>query len=498
MSENSDYDEFIADSSLELPSQPVKPENTAKTQKPESIAADSKKKDAKSGIKKSSKTAKEESNELADKLAIFHDPRKLTKAGKAALDAQWSGNNRSNARNGLMKAFTAVAKEKFGATKVFGSRKELDQLCVGIPTPSLPIEYVLANDVLPFALIMLAGSWGSCKSSLLFEFFRWVYELNGLPFHIDAEHKFDADFACRIMRSPHDVVPFVSNRCNSTEEWQEMFTHYVAEVKRVLTGTKQEPGPGPTIPVAIGLDSLAAGLSQELQDKVVQEGHADRAHPIDALKNKNYLNAIIPQLTNFPFMILVVNHLKTKKDDRGIEHSYTLGGENVNFRESIGLNLSVWRSKFKNSQFEGIGVKIACSKNSFGPTHRWIKTRFLWWHEQDPTTGQFIQQVTWDWDWSICSLLHEAEGIAKNRLKAMGLDIKVKSPAADVECLANMVALGMGKEEYLPWQEVGQMIHSNPEICSKIREALDIKARPKLINGLSLADIHNDYRAEAE
>lgn len=490
-----DYEDFVEDVSAEPPKEPEKPVKSpakdAKNAKPAKPA----KPEAKSVIKKDDKVEKPAK---ADKVAVFKDSRKLTKAGKALLAEKWSGENRSASRNGLMAAFAAVAKEKFGATKVFGSKKDLEQLCVGIPTPSLPIEYVMANDILPFALIMLAGSWGSCKSSLLFEFFRWVYELNGLPFHVDAEHKFDGDFACRIMRAPKGVQPFVSNRCNSTEEWQTMFTHYISEVKRMLIGTKEEPGPGATIPIALGLDSLAASLSEEIQDKVMEEGFANRAHPIDALKNKNYLNAIIPKLANYPFMLLVVNHLKLKKDDRGIEHAYTLGGGNVNFRESIELHMSVWRSKFKNSQFEGIGVKIACAKNSFGPTHRAIRTRFLWWHETDEQTGELVQQVTWDWDWAIVNLLHEAEGIYKNRLKAAELEVKVKSPTADVECLANMRALGMGKEEYLTWQEVGRMIHENAEVSGRIREALGIKIRPKLINGLSLEDIQDNFRNEAD
>jgi hypothetical protein len=514
----SDYDEFIDDPLAVPPDEPkpatsepegetaaepaviAKPEEVASTSKSQASkrpdkAKNEKKQDVKNAI---NRKVAESKLQPTGKLAVFHDDRNLTKAGKAVLADKWSEENRGKSRNGMMAAFAAAAKEKFGATKVFGSKQDLEQLCVGIPTPSLPIEYAIANDVLPFALMMLAGSWGSCKSSLLFEFFRWVHELNGLPFHIDTEHKFDGDFACRIMRQPEGPLPFVSNRCDSTEEWQSMFTHYVSEVKRLLRGTKEAPGPGATIPVAIGLDSLAASLSEEIQDKVMEEGYANRAHPVDALKNKNYLNAIIPKLANHPFMVFIVNHLKTRKDDRGIEHAYTLGGGNVNFRESVELHMSVWRSKFKNAQFEGIGVRIACAKNSFGPTHRTIKTRFLWWYDEDEITGELIQRVTWDWDWAICDLLQSAEGINKNRLKKADLELKVKSAAADIECMANMRALGMGKDEYLSWQEVGRMIHENAEVSQRIREALGIKIRPKLVGGISLQDIQAKYRKAAE
>jgi hypothetical protein len=489
--------EKLADTAPKKRGRPAKPETVS------SVSADytefnesdpQEEASLKSEIKPEKVTAKPEES----KLAVFHDPRAGRVAKSKLQDAQEKWHGKQNIRNTMMDNFVAAAKEKFGATRVFGSRKELEQLCVGIPTPSLPMEYVIANDILPFALIMLAGSWGSCKTSLLFEFFRWVYESNGIEFHVDVEHKFDGDFACNIMRAPPGLQPYISNRAHSTEEWQNMLTHYANEAKKALTGTKEEPGPGLTVPVAMGLDSLAAGLSEEIQDKVFAAGHAGRAHPVDALKNKNFINAFVPQMADWPFMLLIVNHLKTKTDDQGIEHKYTLGGGNVNFRESIELHNSVWKSKFKNNQFEGIGVKIACAKNSFGPTHRSIKTRFIWWYEEDPNTGELIQQVTWDWDWSICDLLNSAEGIYKKRLQDRGINIKTKSPTADVECMANLTALGMGKEEYLNYQEVGRMIHENPKICADIREALSIKVRPKLINGIALDKIVQQQREAAE
>jgi len=57
------------------------------------------------------------------------------------------------------------------------------------------------------------------------------------------------------------------------------------------------------------------------------------------------------------------------------------------------------------------------------------------------------------------------------------LRIQCKSPAADLECLANFRAVGMGKDEYLPFQEVGQLIQDNEEVCNRIRDALNIKRR---------------------
>jgi hypothetical protein len=118
-----------------------------------------------------------------------------------------------------------------------------------------------------------------------------------------------------------------------------------------------------------------------------------------------------------------------------------------------------------------------CAKNSFGPTGHRIKTRFLWWIEDDEDTGEPRDVFLWDWNWSLCTLLHEIEGVERARLKARDLLIKCKSPTADIDCLANFRAVGMGKDEYLPFQEVGQLIQDNDEVSERIRDALNVKRR---------------------
>ena len=395
-----------------------------------------------------------------------------------------------------MQGLLEAGRSKFGAERVFGSRKELEQLAIGIPTPSLAFEYLIANDVFPLSsVMMLAGSWGSCKSALSYEFFRWFYELSGLAVHIDTENKFDAEFACDIMGVDRDATPIISNRANSVEQMQDLLTHYLMETQKMLIGSKEEPGPGKTVPCCFCIDSLAAATSEEIQEKITKEGHANRAHPVNALKNTHYLAGIKKQFENWPFTLLVVNHLKEKIDDMGNTQQYTLGGQSFNFHESFEIRNSIWKAKFKNAQFEGVGVRLHCAKNSFGPTGRKIKTRFLWWIEDDATTGEPRDVFLWDWNWAICTLLNEMDGIQKQRLLDRDLGIKCKSPAADVECLANFRAVGMGKDEYLPFQEVGQMIQDNPAVCKQIREALNIKQRYRLDRPYD--DLINKYKESA-
>tara|TARA_R110000851_G_scaffold52690_4_gene125312 strand:+ start:380 stop:1825 length:1446 start_codon:yes stop_codon:yes gene_type:complete len=423
--------------------------------------------------------------------------RRLNKKSKETLRSRWNQKNSAVSRDGMMGQLLNSARDKFGSDRIFGSREELEQLCVGVPTPSLAFEYLVANDIFPLqSVMMLAGSWGTCKSALSYEFFRWIYELSGVNVHIDTEDKFDGEFASDIMRVPHGVNPIISSRANSLEQMQQMLTHYLQQVQKSLIGTKENPGPGKVVPCCFTIDSLAAAASEENQEKILKAGNAGRAHPVEALKNTGYLKSIKKQFEGWPFTLLIVNHLKEKTDDMGRSHKYTLGGEAFNFHESFQLENTVWKTKFKNSKFSGIGIRIKCSKNSFGPTGRQIRTRFLWWVEDDPETGAPRDVFLWDWNWAMCTLLNEVEGQEKTRLQSRGIDIKCKSPAADIDCLANLTCLGMGKDEYLPFQEVGQMIQDNEEVSELIRDALNIKRRYHLDRPFD--EIEQDYKDSVE
>jgi hypothetical protein len=56
--------------------------------------------------------------------------------------------------------------------------------------------------------------------------------------------------------------------------------------------------------------------------------------------------------------------------------------------------------------------------------------------------------------------------------------------------------LGLGKDEYLPFQQVGQMIQDDEEVSKLIRDALNIKQRRQLIRPYD--EIVNDYLKSAE
>ena len=418
-----------------------------------------------------------------------------SKKAKEELKVKFNALNRDKALGNMMQGMQQAARNRFNAQSVFASSKDMSQVVVGIPMPSLALEYAIGNDVWPLSsLVQIAGKWGSCKSTLAYEIFRWFYEFGGRSILLDTESKYNPELARNVMRSGDDGNAMIYNRCESLEDWQARMQWYVDEFKRLMEGTTAEPGPGRVFPVCIGLDSVKAATSIREQEKVRKAGHADLGYATEANFNGKFLTNWKKNIDYFPFSVVLVNHLKEKADDMGNMREYTPGGDLISFLQAIELRTSVWARKISNSQFEGIGVRITCAKNSLAPSFRSIKARFLWWSELNEETQDFDQYHAWDWNWATVNMLYEVDtkgkGPEKSQLKALGWKITFKSPTAEVGALANVPMLGHAKSDWVPWQEVGQQIHDNPEVMSLLRKGLGVRHRRSMCLGEDYGEVY--------
>jgi len=425
---------------------------------------------------------------------------KTSKKKRDDLNVQWNSDNRSKTLDDMMDGMKMAARQRFNADSVFGSSEDFAQVVVGIPLPCLALEYLTGNDVWPLSsLAQLSGRWGTCKSTLAYEVFRWFYEFGGRSVHLDTESKYNPQLCANVMRYGDDDRAVIYNRCESLEDWQRRLEFYVSQFKSGMLGTAAEPGPGKVIPVVFGVDSLKAASSEERQEKVKKRGHGERGFPIEALKNSDFLSGWKTELDYWPFSLVLVNHLKEKTDDLGRTTEYTPGGELISFLETYEIRTSLWSKRIANSQFEGVGVRLTCAKNSLAPTNRRVRTRFIWWTDINEA-GEPRQYHVWDWNWATIAMLHEImtthKGPEKGRLKELGWSMDVKSPSADIECLASVPLLGMKKTEFLPWQEVGEMIHGNPEVMSLLRKALGVTVRRTMSLGDNYESIYRGEQAK--
>jgi hypothetical protein len=401
----------------------------------------------------------------------------------------WNAENSGRTRLGLICARVEMGRKRYGQNGVFhGSQTK--NLVVGIPVPALSFEFVISQDAFPLGLVMqLVAKHGTGKSALLAEFARWFDDAGGLTSINENETKFSPEWYESIMGS-EAFERMQLNRCDSVESWQDHLTydiHGPNSFKKDFEGTKAAPGPGRTVPVLFGVDSIMGKMSRQSQDNIRKEGSAGRSHPIEAQFITKYMRTVPQWLDGWPFAIVLVNHLKIKRDEvTGQDEREKGGGALVNFQESFELELrKSGPKKIETEDYEGFQVEISCEKNSFGPTHRKIKTRVLWWEECDEESGEWRQKTIWDWDWSTTQLLYSIIDGGKNNvrlrrcLKDADFHMAFSSPTAE-GATAWSRTLGVPQGDPLLWNEMGALIRTTPEVRDMLRKALRIKRRPLL------------------
>ncbi len=425
--------------------------------------------------------------------------RQLTKKDQLRL-AEWGTSRRGKLLDGFFARQADEARKKFGHKSVFlGS--EAETLVIGIPCPALSFEFVIGQDCFPLGLVVqIVAKHGIGKSGLLAEFGRWFDMAGGGMVLCENETKFNPHWYTSIMGE--EVYQRMQlHRCTSVEDWQEHLTWATKKMRDDMTGTKEAPGPGKKFPVLFGVDSIMGKMSRENQEKILGkqgkkgklgttgEGFAQaRSFPIEAGSITKYMRTYPQLIDDWPFSLVLINHLRMKVDDAGNPERNKTGGEQVNFQESFELELKKYgghANKIQSADFEGIPLTLSCEKNSFGPTGRKVHTRILWRHEEDEQTGETVQKSIWDWDWSTVHMLNnllrgeKASTYLRARLKKM--DFHLECPTSgDIDNSAWSATLGMKAKDAVPWNEMGALIRENAEVTAGIRKALGIVNRPLL------------------
>lgn len=432
-------------------------------------------------------------------VALLDGDMPSKKKGKSKL-VELTGERRIKMVDKLFVGFAEETRKRTGHSGV----KVIDNtnaLIVGIPCPSLAFEFLIAQDCFPLGLVyQLVGKTGVGKSALAAEIGRWFVLAGGGMILCEAETKFNPLWYQSIMGFDTFEARVKPMPCDSVEHWQRSLTWAINAMKDQLRGTTDAPGPGRTVPIQYTVDSIMGKQSEETIEKIfgakgktgkrgtTGEGHASRGYPIEAQLITRYMRSVPGELENWPFSLILVNHLKLKTDDMGNAERHKPGGDQVGFQESFEIELRKvggHKKRIECKEFEGYPVELSCEKNSFGPTHRRIQSRVLWWEEEDPETGLWRQKTVWDWDWSTVHLLYHIMYGEKSspRLKASlkEIDFHLECPkASEIENLAWSRSLGMKKDDAVSWAELGALIREDKELRDKLREALRINRRPLL------------------
>ena len=381
----------------------------------------------------------------------------------------------------LVAANVSAARKKTGCGEIL-HQEEHQRFAVCIPSPSLSWEFLIGVDGWPLGLILhLPGKRGIGKSGLVAEFCRWFDAAGGFGCINANESKWSPNWYKSIIWDQAVFNRLQINICDSVEDWQENLTRDIGGFKKLMTGTKENPGPGPTFPILFAVDSILGKLSRKTAEKIEAAGAAGLGYPVEQNQIARYMRTLPSWLDRWPFSLVLVNHLKIKRDDDNREVRQTPGGEIVGFQESFEVEVRRVGPKIATADFEGYVMELHGEKNSFGPDQRTIRVRTFWWHED----GR--QRTVFDWHWSTMNLLwrilegkSQGDVYLRSRLKKFDFDFQFESPTAVVGSLAWSESLGYNDKNKLSWSEMGQVLHENEEVKNRLREALGIFRQPRL------------------
>ncbi len=358
------------------------------------------------------------------------------------------------------------AKAKFGEDRIY-TGKESEARLVGLSVPALSMRYLLQSNILPLSrAVQITGTQESCKSSFLYEIYRWIRCNGGRSYHIENESKDSDALRLSILNYDHNASElFVSD---SLEEWQKYLTWLTDEsvIKAQLLGTKDKPGPGKSVPIGFGVDSLTAKSSLEVQTGVEERGFADRVHPVDALKLSSYLKCLPQRLVGWPFIFLCTNHLKPQKGPTGAIDYHTPGGYSIKFQETFEIRMK--RIADIDSGDNGVMIQFVTQKNSIGPGRKSIKAAFRWYFDQNMNGRQVSY---WDWNAATVALLDEFKGGLRGQLEDI-CDIHTKSAGGKK---AWSKVLGVPSDDPQPYGVVGALLETRADLMTNIHKVLGVR-----------------------
>lgn len=427
----------------------------------------------------------------AAKAAVKKSAKKAKK--KERVKDIWVGSNRDKSVDGMFAAAVTAVSDATGLEGIYLGA-EMDKAIVGLPLPALALRYLFQSTVFPLSrVIQFAGPFGSCKSALLYELMRWHMVYGGGGALAECENKDAVLMRHGIMQyNPMWLRRITYGEANALEEWQSFLTANLIQFKTALD---MPGGPGRTIPICMGIDSVTAVDTRGEIAKTAEAGHAQLGFATQAnLITRFMRQGVVGHLRGYPFTIAGTNHLKIKMEQpKGAPGmapaTKTPGGEAVNFMATFLVEMARVKD-IATADYEGIRVSMKMAKNSIGPSRRKIEACMLWWWEPDPDKPENHRQAfAWDWDTATVELL-QSFWAPDSKKKTLGKALQeITGIVKDTVSTSHSRVLGI--TEPVENRVVGAALERRLDLLEKIYPLLGI-------NKYSVFQPGMDYRSMLE
>jgi hypothetical protein len=365
-------------------------------------------------------------------------------------------------------------------------------LLVGLPLPALSCRMLFRCDSFPIGRTWeLAGEEGSCKTALLSEICRWHAIYGGGGHIAETENKDAATLRNGILQWNERWIRqrVDMSYCDTLEQWQAATTFKLRYLQKQMDDPKLKIGR--TIPYMCGVDSLTAVDTQSNVDATMEAGHSKIGFSqIANLVSRYMRQGPATLMREYPFSLVVTNHMKPTQDARGIKQDHVVGGKSLPFAST--LRIYMYRvSDIDTQQHGGIRVKMKLQKNSMGASRAMpIECEMIWFRETVPWMPKPVKRFVWDWHSATVEALDRLTAtkgkveLGKQLLEICGIRTESKTLRT-----AYSKVLGIPKSDPQHYRIVAQELEKRPDILEQMYPLLDIEVLPKFKAGVDYREI---------
>jgi RecA/RadA recombinase len=381
-------------------------------------------------------------------------------------------------------AATEQARELFPSRIYTGSEESMRAIC--LPMPALAPRVLFQQEGYPLGrFILLSGPKESCKSACGYEFLRWHRLQKGRGIIIEVEDKRSPELCQSIMN--YDPKAIQIHRCTTMEEWNSALTHWLDTVKMLMDGDpnapKARPGRGRMAPFGFMVDSIMSAVTEGVMHDIEKEGHTGKRYALEAGQLSDYMKAFTKWLSDYPFSVIGINHVKPGQDRYGNPVHNMPGGKAPGYHASLHVEMTRVGKQWRMADgTEGLHLKMDVLKNSSAP-HANIEVDMVWKMDVDNITasGECLQRTYFDWETASIEILNKW-------LEDSGRDIKRKlSDLVDLHCNKTTqkvwsTQLGISDDSPVSYREGGlileEKIQSDKSFRDNLYPLLGIRRRP--------------------
>ncbi len=382
-----------------------------------------------------------------------------------------SADHRSAHLGTFFQAGRDEAKVRFGDERVL-TGDESEKLVIGLPFPkgAFCLRWLFCSTVWPLMRIMqIVGEEGSCKSALLYEIFRWFWWWGGGSYLFEAEDKDSPDLRHSIV-GDEAIGDITVHKCEHIEDWQEGLQF---QMERDKKRCEVKGGPGRTIPICYGIDSLVGRTTRDTAGSVEEKGYATRSYPTEALSIAQYMRVMPKWLPGWPFCVVGTNHLKPDTASVGfIPTKRSPGGTSLKFQETFEIVMKR-TGDIELADRAGLKINLSTKKNSLGPSRRDIGVNVYW--QYQVVDGNMKQHTWWDWGGATVDLLlaysDGKSAVAKSVREIVDLD-----PTRNSRVVASKT-LGIPGSAPVPYAEAAERLDENQAVLQQLYNLFGIRQR---------------------